>query len=70
MHVVYKYYTNMSVNRLLVWKLVYLEPVLMSSTQKVVLAQFSLSHIQSGVTTDVLGRPSTYIWSYYVHTNL
>ena len=41
MHVVYKYYTNMPVNGLLVWKSVNLEPVLMAYTQKVVLAVFS-----------------------------
>ena len=50
-HVVYKYYTNMPVNG----KWVYLEPFVMSTTQKVVLAVFSFS----GVTTDVLGRPFT-----------
>ena len=51
MHAVYKYYTNMPVNG----KWVYLEPFVMSTTQKVVLAVFSFS----GVTTDVLGRPFT-----------
>ena len=50
-HVVYKYYTNMPVNG----KGVYLEPFVMSTTQKVVLEVFSFS----GVTTDVLGRSST-----------
>ena len=49
MHVVYKYYTNMLSTDFWSGKSVYLEPHLMSSTQKVVLAQFSLSHIQSGV---------------------
>ena len=60
MHVVYKYYTNMSVNRRLVWKSVYLEPynfdgIHIESSPGTV---FSFSY-SVGVTTDVLGRPST-----------
>ena len=45
MHAVYKYYTNMPVNG----KWVYLEPFVMSTTQKVVLAVFCFSGVSRGV---------------------
>ena len=58
MHVVYKYYINMAVNRLLVLHKNHgtsVDGIHMEICPGLV----SLSHIQSGVTTDVLGRPST-----------
>ena len=45
MHAVYKYYRNMPVNG----KWVYLEPFVMSTTQKVVLAVFCFSGVSRGV---------------------